>query len=1249
MSCDPSTPSPRQARPLRRVGPALLMLSLGALISWEGQAKRGEDAPPPPEGAAAGGEGPPPGAPEVWVTAFIDATLVPANDALFGLSTEARVEGATVESRRVGRCDSIESQRGRCVEFVRFLPPGATLTDKPDQQPLSASLTLALRDNLSSLFLGLWDGAVARWSREGEPLGAALADQQVIGLPDSDTLWGRSSVMNNRLTALPDPERWLLEDQWIQPRDRRGPSFAPFRHVRYQSTARAKESVTPPPPHLVLMRGRFAENIIFQQRPFDTDLISLADDGGLVFLRQIHPHALDELSARVINQADCVESSEPLACFRGPPPASGSPLLLSGDSLSAEGAEAAAHDQFITFTDLLGMRLLQYGRHEYDISLARVLGALVAMAAPPRATAQAQLDVIVQNISTPGGTDDQTAVRPAPPLSIGETRATSIQYDAMPKELIDELLVELELDGDERCLTSGVVAPRGDAEDAMEPLLYNTLDLIERHLDDKSPLNGGQALTDKEQAAWRVAANAWIGRSDAELRAELLTGGHLKAQQEDVLSETLDRLVVQRRLEGQCEVTLGELVRSDPTQAARERAKLYQERLRGRALIAQVRMALVERFPTSAAAPATPNELEQAADKSWVEVMSLHGSPPTLAEQRGTENVSPIAVCTTTSREQAPDQAVFKRVSVEMLFVAHAKTDPDDALWEARAASPFLWVDDPVKSRPQVERLVALADDLAIYKARWELWSGWHLLWGVQTDPERLSATLTTRAAAICEDMVLAPPTLVPTLVRAGLLDAPLRGTTPVSRADARAQRPGERTRDARSNDERMEQATAAAGELGATINEAELTQLQVQASPEDVLKLADGKIKGREEGEPTDPSANRPKIGANDPSEYLRRLIQEPLLRRAQGRPAVIFAVDSTIVKGRSNARQVLPSTPYQHRRARLGKRSWLHSAAWALFLPALPPELLTPNVPLLPARLPNASVKSSTARPGFNHDPVTELTLVADVGMFPFRSVTSLCAPERYPAGHPGVEDCPNPDLGGDLSDLTYDPKTGHIVQTPVRSFGPTLSVASLGTTWIGHDPRFAFEYGAEAQLDLVLTEVERGAPADTVYPIDDDPELSYALAPRAGLLIGVRFAPDPVWTTRYVRDRRLENKKSLPRLWGAEGDDGRSQLTRAQLGLRAGASYEPWTPGGAPLVLSAEGWMGWSQWRRRSPWAPYTPYQPNGLIGPYLRYQYSVPLDSAAIVDAQYLDHRHQVMFGLRVQPRFDAARFQTPEVE
>jgi hypothetical protein len=550
------------------------------------------------------------------------------------------------------------------------------------------------------------------------------------------------------------------------------------------------------------MRGRFAANIVFQQRPFDTDLISLADDGGQVFLRQIHPHALDDLGARFIEPQGCERSSEPLACFRGPPPTSRSPLVLSEGALSAQGAAALAHEQFVSFTDLLGMRLLQYGRHEYDISLVRVLGAMVAMASPPKMTSEEGPDAGVVNVSIPGGTDERDAMRPPPPMAPGEARATSIQYSAMPKELIEELIKELGLDGRQRCLTSSKLVSTGDPLQPKEPLIYHTLDLLEPMLDAESELNGGKM---ESEADWRAQAEALKKLTDAELRDELLNGKHLKPHKEGEMKKTLDLLAVQRRLEGQCEdvasapTSAPETITPDDSTggttggAADEAAEL--EQLRGRALLAHVRRLLVEQFPASADAPATPNEIQEVANKTWTEVMSLHGSTPTLAPQRGTDNVSPIAVCTTTAPEVAQDQPIFKKVSLELLFVAGASTKVEEALWEARAESPFLWVDDPKKAPPRVERLVALADGLAIYKARWELWSGWHLLWGVQplTTVQSAgypSAALTTRAAAICEDMVLAPPALVATLVRAGMLDAPLRGTTPVSRANARAQRP---------------------------------------------------------------------------------------------------------------------------------------------------------------------------------------------------------------------------------------------------------------------------------------------------------------------------------------------------------------------------------------------------------------------------------------------------------------------------
>ena len=45
-------------------------------------------------------------------------------------------------------------------------------------------------------------------------------------------------------------------------------------------------------------------------------------------------------------------------------------------------------------------------------------------------------------------------------------------------------------------------------------------------------------------------------------------------------------------------------------------------------------------------------------------------------------------------------------------------------------------IDNPAANEVKLERLV-VPDGNAIYRARWKIWSGWHLLWGVQNIAER--------------------------------------------------------------------------------------------------------------------------------------------------------------------------------------------------------------------------------------------------------------------------------------------------------------------------------------------------------------------------------------------------------------------------------------------------------------------------------------------------------------------------------
>ena len=91
-------------------------------------------------------------------------------------------------------------------------------------------------------------------------------------------------------------------------------------------------------------------------------------------------------------------------------------------------------------------------------------------------------------------------------------------------------------------------------------------------------------------------------------------------------------------------------------------------------------------------------------------------------------------------------------------------------------------LDNPEANKASVQRLVGLPDGQALYRARWTIWSGWHLMWGVEqfSGQERL----VLRTAAICDDMVLSPPDLVPSVVRAGLLHDEFYPTKPARNKD---------------------------------------------------------------------------------------------------------------------------------------------------------------------------------------------------------------------------------------------------------------------------------------------------------------------------------------------------------------------------------------------------------------------------------------------------------------------------------
>ena len=634
--------------PRRSLGPALLALTFGATLSWEGLARRNDDAPSPPAAPPATAA-PSSSAPAVWVTAFEDVTLRPARADELGLPPQPEGSGDPV-----GRCSTWEARAGRCLDFVRFVRRDQLFGDGPVDRPEDDArrdaerLTRALRRGLSSLYLALWDGLAARWRRDGEALGAQLAELDVATLPDSSSLWGASGAVSRRITALPDPTRWLLEEEWLA-QDKSGEARAPFRRLRYAPTQTSRAGAQrerAPLPALALLRGRFAVGLVVDGLPFDADLIRLSDRGAMVFLRQLYPHAVDELERGGSGAPGCLESNAPLECMRVAELPEGSPrwISVSDDPTTlAARAEKAAAEQFTAFADLMGMRLLQYGRFEFDISLIRAMGALVAMTAPPIAGPGVTPLGDDVNPSLPGETDAPSTGRRAralrPPSS-----ATSIHYDAIPEDSVRGLVALLELTGDERCLGGAQRVPDLSASTTPTVESPRLFDLTFTRLGDlvnkRSPLHYRVAEGAFTAAEVEEATARYLEMSDETFRVALLSHDDLAPNSELQVEDELDRLVLENRLEGHCAPT------SEQALSEAERAHRLQ-RLRARAIFALVRDALIQKLPTAGADPGAPSGVEALALEAWSEVMTQHGSTPKRIVRDGGENVHPLAVCTT--------------------------------------------------------------------------------------------------------------------------------------------------------------------------------------------------------------------------------------------------------------------------------------------------------------------------------------------------------------------------------------------------------------------------------------------------------------------------------------------------------------------------------------------------------------------------------------------------------------------------
>jgi len=541
----------------------------------------------------------------------------------------------------------------------------------------------------------------------------------------------------------------------------------------------------------------------------------------------------------------------------------------------------------------------------------------------------------------------------------------------------------------------------------------------------------------------------------------------------------------------------------------------------------------------------------------------------------------------------------------------------------ARAQSPFFLVDDPYNSDPLIARLIDVPGPKALYRIRWNIWTGWHVLWGLQELPsgrERLVPWTT----AICEDTVLAPTHLVPTLLRGGLLEGRLFPTEPVLMSDVRAE-DREKARAARqARKGTADQREAAADDKAdKAVKGADGVRGRLEAFQEGGV----GALRGAADTRSTERAFERAdSLGdgvfqaESEASRYLQQLARGGLVHDERAEKGVLvyaFNFDRALDE---SPPMVRPTTPYAIRELWDDDGASLRAAAWAMVLqPTESPQVGT-NPPIKHSAVAPAYRATDTleveeqVRPTWKRAHPIDWTLSGSLGGFPFRQINSSC------------------NVPSDDFDVLAPCPSDEDLPIIHRSNGLSSDISAMMTWWWLDSPRIAVEWGLESRLDVVLPGSTVFFPYDATASRDDTVTYGLTFRPAAGVLGGIRHAPRPM---------PLYQKRQDKTLWGIQGGDTHPRLARSQWGIRSGVLFGPGYSGLEATAIG-EWWWGWSLRRRQGSRAHLTPYHPAVLVGPYVRGQYAMPVRGFEMLDdgqPRYLalEDSMTVLLGARVHVR------------
>ncbi len=1080
-------------------------------------------------------------------------------------------------------CDPIAARYGTCVEEVRFDP---LLNAQGQFRRPDPSISTRARST-SDLHHWLWEDLTWQYGDPESPANQLLTPLAATGPLPLGTHWDSSRVAyaadgkprREVTVALPEANTALPESTW------QGSAESLFDVVRHHHPAGAKS-----PPSTILLSGRFAQRLGSDNRRLrcdglDCNILDADPEFSGPFYEQMYPVRQERVGD--------AGRPQPLAEFEFPAglqeqTTDGEPVkgawsgkarervVLEEDSM--EALEYGANDRFLEFSRLLSSRIAEYGMIDHTTNQMRVFAALTALRYPPGALESSTgitRDLVAAAI---GQTDDE---------AVAESRVTQdqlafeggfeIKYDQLPDTLVKEWL--------EALLAAGAARDPGAAwpPDAW----WADFDRgLERDFEDLRRV-GVSRLP-------KVPRSLELEELDDWVRAHMQEGLNVRAYSQQVQVRALAQLI--------------ELVPSGEEAAG----SWSRERMETWLLLDHLHQSLASTFDATQGARTTPADLAESAAEQWRGTLARHQVESVPIEQ-GLNAIDPTAACTTLDGRAALGEPSFGAVNVDLLLAAtDGAPDPETVLWERREDVPFLAMDQPIVTRPVLDRLVGLPGDRALYRVRWTVWTGWHLLWD-RVPLGDGSARAALRFGVFCDDMVLSPPDEVATIVRAALLQGMMQPSIPVRRSDIDGPDPVEPPSMADPGAVLDLGGAAAAVRRGQeALRDAERARSTAQSSDGSGTLARERMDILAQRAAATDRPMRRV-VTPQEARDYFRSFVLPPL--RSAGRPGsgtVLTVFDHGAPGPNRGLGEVVSRTPYARVQRHVRGEGRIASAGWSWFIPT--DDL--PATPLAPAFNPREAEGTELPMPRWRRPRTLDWSLAGNLSHFPLRITTSTCNPKAASAS--SVEPCV---------------RGAEEIQ---RTEGFAIDVQAFAVWWLRDRTRLGLEMGIESRVDAL-----HAGPSFYWSDPEADPatsertEYAWSFRPTGGLVLGLRGAPRPggLW------HRSLPGQDHVRTPWGANRPDDKVRGGRTQWGVRTGMLVGPGFNSMEGTALG-ELWLSRSFVRREAPRSTVPPYRPLFTIGPFSRAQLGFPLGGG---EPRYreLIHSWTFLFGIRSQFRLSSA--------